>query len=277
MFRRTFISGLTLTSICAAVGNVNAAQDTDIELADPLPPLPQELAQFENDRPADYLQIVAVGTGKPSGKDIQTAYDLMVNAPYNCSPVEVAGYFRDVGQGKYGDDAKPFAREWPKIANPIIFHFFSATSTKPEGDVTAWCAAFLNWCIMRAHATEKDQIGKSPSNEYSKSGKLFDPTNFEKFATQNASSGSFRCWKAINSPKEGDIAVLADKGTEGLTKLCLGQGHVTFFLSKIDKDHILAVGGNQVQAGSHGAVTHARLFVGQGSRFMKFVSVNKDV
>jgi hypothetical protein len=267
MDRRVLLTALSTTAFCwaAGIGRAQQAPEADVVLTDTLPPLPDNLAEYASEPPADYLQLVGVGTGKPDTTDINAAYDLLIDSPYNCQPVDVASYFRGIGQGSQGNDLRKFVREWPRTANPLIFHFFSATSTKPEGDTTAWCAAFVNWCIMRAHASDKEQIGKSPGGNYSKSGKLFDPANFAKYATQNASSGSFRCWKKIPKPKAGDLVVLANKGTEGLTAHCLGQGHVTFYLKDTAKPNwVSVVGGNQVLAGSNGAVTGADLYVGAG-------------
>lgn len=274
MLRRNVLLGISSIILGGHSNSVLAQEIPEVELVDPLPPLPEELLQYANDPPADFLQIVGVGTGRPSEKDIKTAFDILVNAPYNCTAVEVATYFRDVGQG--APDVSKFAREWPRIANPVIFHFFSATNTKPEGDVTAWCAAFMNWCIMRSRATSNDEIGKSPGT-YSKSGKVFSPDNFSKYATKNAASGSFRCWKKVEEPKEGDILVLANKGTDGLTPHCLGQGHVAFFLSQTAENRVRVVGGNQTLPGSNGAVTRADFSIAPGTRFLKFVSSIKEL
>jgi hypothetical protein len=277
MLRRDFFLGVTL--IAASFPSMPAyAQDTaDIELLDDLPPLPVDLQQYANEKPAQYLELAAVGTGKPSTREIGTAYDILVSSPFNCTPLDVAMHFYNLGKGTLGADKRGFAREWPRTANPLIFHFFSATGTKPEGDTTAWCAAFMNWCIMRSHAKSSDEIGKSPGT-YSRSGKPLEVSNFELYATRSASSGSFRCWKAITNPSPGDIVVLADKGTQGLTALCLGKGHVTMFLKKTDrKDWIEVLGGNQTQEGSNGAVTRANQFIGSGSRFLKYVSATKKL
>jgi|GEM_PF-3266495 len=276
MLRRDFVLAVP-SSLLLVPLTAKAQESQDIELLDELPPLPSDLQRYADEDPAQYLDVVALGTGKPSSKDIDAAFDILIASPFNCTPLEVVQHFHGVGQGKLGNDLRKFAREWPRIANPIIFHFFSATGTKPEGDTTAWCAAFLNWCIMRSHAQSKDEIGESPG-KYSKSGKSFDVSNFEKFATRNASSGSFRCWKEISNPQEGDVVVFANKGTQGLTPHCLGQGHVTLFLKKAKKpDWVEVLGGNQTEAGSNGAVTRANFYVGSGSKFLKYVSISKKL
>ena len=173
-----------------------------------------------------------------------------------------------------GDDAK-FRREWPVRANPLIYHFFSATLTKPEGDATAWCAASLNWFLLRARATDKEMIGKSPGS-FSKAGKPFPPELIRDYSTFSASSGSFRCWSAVSGePKKGDLIVLANKGTENLSQYCRGQGHVAIFIEWIDDDWVLGLGGNQSLQGSNGAVTLAKINT-KGEQFLKFATPAKS-
>jgi hypothetical protein len=276
MKRRTLLAGVTSAFLPTYSTFVRAQETPDVEFLDDIPPLPTELQQFASEPPAPYIDVILSGAGKPSEKDKKLAYEILVGAPIGVSPIDVAKYFHGVGKGNLGAELRRFAREWPRTANPIIFHFFSATKTKPEGDVTAWCAAFMNWCLMRSRATSIEQIGSSPG-DYSKSGISFTADAFEKYATRNASSGSFRCWKSISNPKEGDILVLANKGTQDFTPLCLGTGHVTFFVKQGSSANTVEVlGGNQVQSGSGGAVTRANTFIGQGSRFLKFVSFEKN-
>jgi hypothetical protein len=175
-----------------------------------------------------------------------------------------------VGAGAYGSELRPFAREWPVRANPLISHFFSATLTKPQGDTTAWCAAFMNWCLLRSHANASDEVGASPGY-YSVSGKKFSDENLTKFSTNSASSGSFRCWDPISSPRRGNIVVFKNAGTDSLTPACQGQGHVAFFLSIPRAGWVRVLGGNQSDPGSGGAITVTDMKTGAGSRFMQFV------
>ena len=94
-----------------------------------------------------------------------------------------------------------------------------------------------------------------------------------KFSTRSASSGSFRCWNETKSPKMGELLVLANKGTEKLSKFCRGQGHVTIYIKNAEPDWVEAIGGNQSQSGSNGAITRAKFFIGKNSRFLKFVEL----
>ncbi|MGJ4927904.1 CHAP domain-containing protein [Bradyrhizobium sp. HKCCYLS2038] len=236
-----------------------------------LPPLPADLVTQSGEPAAPYADLGPVGTAKPSDTEKNRAYEILLQAPFGVPPIEVAQYFLAVGAGAYGAELRPFAREWPVRANPLIAHFFSSTLTKPEGDSTAWCAAFMNWCLLRSHAQSTDEIGASPGY-YSVSGKRFSDDNLKSFSTHSASSGSFRCWPDIQSPKRGDIVVFKNAGTDGLTPACQGQGHVAFFLSVPRSGWVRVLGGNQSDPGSGGAITVAEMQTGPGSRFMKYVS-----
>jgi hypothetical protein len=279
MQRRKLVIG-TLSSLGAAAmsswlttarAQPDAPQD-ETTLISELPPLPSDLAASAASSPAPYTETALVGTAPPTQAEVRMAYELMVASPFGTQPIDVAQYFLAVGAGAYGATYRVFAREWPVRANPLIFHFFSATLTKPEGDTTAWCAAFVNWCLLRSHATSADEIGRAPG-AFSQGGKSFQPENIRNHSTNNASSGSFRCWDENSSPKRGDIVVFRDAGTDAMTRACRGTGHVAFFLNIPAAGKVRVLGGNQVLAGSNGAVTVADMSTRQGSRFMKYVSL----
>jgi CHAP domain len=281
MNRRHFLIAAyatTLSPIVPAFGQTpapaTAATTTasDVTIVSALPPLPADLADQASQPPAPYAETQLVGTAPPSTDEIDNAYDLLLNSPIGGAPIDVAQYFLAVGAGAYGEELRPFAREWPVRANPLIMHFFSSTQTKPEGDVTAWCAAFVNWCLLRARAASADEVGKGPGG-YIKKGKPFAPENLKRYSTNNASSGSFRCWDETSSPQRGDIVVFRDIGTDNLTKVCRGSGHVTFFVKIPSAGRVQVLGGNQSQPGSNGAVTVANMSSQPGTRFMKYVSL----
>ena len=278
MDRRGFLMGAGLglaSQACPAYAQSSsstpaaAALLSDITIVSLLPPLPPDLADKASEPPAMYPEISPVGTAPPSQKEVDIAYELLVNAPINTAPIEIAQYFLAIGSGAYGEEHRPFAREWPVRANPLIMHFFSSTQTKPEGDVTAWCAAFVNWCLLRAHASEPDEIGYTQGG-YIRKGKPFGPENLTRFSTNNASSGSFRCWDEASSPQRGNIAVFKDAGTDALTKVCRGSGHVAFFVRIPSQGLVQVLGGNQSLPGSNGAITIANTSTRPGSRFMKY-------
>jgi CHAP domain len=264
---------VTALSAIAGLGPAFAQSPTpqDTLILGELPPLPPDLADKSAQPPAPYTETKWVGTQPPSQEEMGIARDLLIQSPFGVTPIDVAQYFLAVGAGAYGKEVRPFVREWPERANPMIFHFFSSTLTKPEGDTTAWCAAFMNWCLLRARAAASDEIGKSPGY-FSLGGKPFSDENLRNHSTNNASSGSFRCWEDVSSPKRGDIAVFKNAGTDGLTAACRGQGHVTFFLSVPRAGWVRVLGGNQSDPGSGGAITVADMRTDAGSRFMKYVS-----
>lgn len=270
MDRRQFLAGASAAATLLPIRSSFGQTPEESSLVSALPPLPSDLADKASSQPAAYVETKLVGTAPPSTDEIEKAYELLLNAPIGSAPIEVAQYFLAVGAGAYGEQYRPFAREWPVRANPLIFHFFSSTQTKPEGDTTAWCAAFMNWCLLRSHASSPDEIGRSP-DFYVTKGKPFAPENLKRYSTNNASSGSFRCWDAVTSPKRGDIVVFRDPGTDDLTKVCRGTGHVTFFVKIPSAGVVQVLGGNQSQKGSNGAVTIANMSTLPSSRFMKYV------
>ncbi|HEY3627292.1 MAG TPA: CHAP domain-containing protein [Terracidiphilus sp.] len=153
----------------------------------------------------------------------QTARTILGKAPTRPSPIAVAEYFVAVGRGDYGDDWKPYIMGWPERWNPVIVTFFQATNTNPEGDLTSWCAAFLNWCFQQTTGLP---------------------------ATKSASSGSFRQFgQKTASPQKGDIVVF--KSTD-VAQASAGHGHVGFFVQDYG-DAVEVLGGNQIdgRARSH--------------------------
>jgi hypothetical protein len=269
--REMLVSAISSLALIQTTSFAQTLQTPDSLRISELPPLPADLASQANELPAPYAEIAPVGTAKPSNDEKNKAYEILLQSPFGVAPIDVAQYFLAVGAGAYGAEFRPFVREWPVRANPLICHFFSATLTKPEGDTTAWCAAFVNWCLLRSHAVTPDEIGASPGY-YSVSGTRFPDGNLRKFSTNSASSGSFRCWAETSSPKRGDIVVFKNAGTDGLTVACQGQGHVAFFLNAPKAGWVRVLGGNQSDPGSGGAVTVAERRTSQGSSFMKFVS-----
>lgn len=270
MDRRAF---LIASSAMAAFHNIAVAQgdvNDDVRLVGTLPPLPEDLAASASQPPAPYTGTEFVGTAPPSVAEINRAYEILLNSPIGVAPIDVAQYFLAVGAGAYGEENRIFVREWPIRANPLIFHFFSSTQTSPAGDTTAWCAAFVNWCLLRSRAETLDEIGKPPGS-FSKGGKPFNSKNMKEHSTNNASSGSFRCLEQITDPQRGDIVVFKDAGTDELTKVCRGSGHVAFYLGNPGGGWVRVLGGNQSLKGSNGAVTVADMRTGVGSRFFKYV------
>ncbi|WP_197064642.1 TIGR02594 family protein [Achromobacter sp. RTa] len=156
--------------------------------------------------------------GHPAyAKEIEKGRRIMEGCARDVAPMAVAQYFATLCGGalneEYGDDAHLYAQEWPVRANPVIVDFFNATSTRvPNGDVTPWCAAFVNWCLWRSGAVD---------------------------GTNSAASSSFRSWKlATTEPRPGDIVVFQHKHDAW-------KGHVGFFISRT-AGGTYVLGGNQM-------------------------------
>jgi uncharacterized protein (TIGR02594 family) len=180
-----------------------------------VPSLPKGIGvepDFDGPLPQEKL-----GTKHPLAPEEAIARTILEQAPMGTSPYRVAEYFLDVGSGKYGEGWRAYVGGWPDRWNPVIVNFFQATDTTPIGDLTAWCAAFANWCFLQS---------------------------LKKTATRSASSGSFRCFGSeTNDPKTGDIVVFKEKGAE---EPCIGHGHVGFFVKDYG-DEVEVLGGNQIE------------------------------
>lgn len=67
-------------------------------------------------------------------------------------------------------------------------------------------------------------------------------------ATNNASSGSFRCFgEETTTPQLGDIVVFKQVNHD---EPCIGEGHVGFFVRDAG-EKIEVLGGNQIHSGHH--------------------------
>jgi uncharacterized protein (TIGR02594 family) len=175
-----------------------------------------------------------LGTQPPKDAEERIAKDIITRAPKGPSPFEVAQYFLAIGEGQFGTVWEPYASGWPTRWNPVIVEFFAATHTATAGDITAWCAAFANWCFQR-----KNVIA----------------------ATQSASSGSFRTFGvATLRPQRGDIVVFQrrDLGSSD------PREHVGFFVA----DHgtsVEVLGGNQIEGHERSHKVSSKLLAKAGS------------
>lgn len=211
--RRRFIASITAIIAGRGLGGRLLAQEQPSGLPSGIGVDP------DYDGPLPPLGIL--GRNTPSPAEEQMAEKILANVPSGATPFDVASFFIDIGNGKYGSDWKPYIQGWPVRWNPIIVTFFRATGTKPEGDETPWCAAFVNWCYQRS-STE--------------------------VATHSASSGSFRCFgNQTAGPQLGDIVVFRRRGAEDA---CLGKGHVGFFVKDLG-NKVQVLGGNQVAGRNH--------------------------
>ncbi len=144
-------------------------------------------------------------------KEIETG---IVFDPGN--PISYAAYFNQITD--LNRDNELYKAEWNSVrANPLIVGFFGMTNSLPsDGDQTAWCAAFVNFCLTAA--------GKQ--------------------GTFSALSGSFRTHgedaEDVGGAVPGDIVVFKKTGEDGNK----GFGHVGFFVAA-EGDSLWVLGGNQ--------------------------------
>jgi uncharacterized protein (TIGR02594 family) len=189
------------------------------------------------------------GTATPTDEEKVLARRVLDQVPTGVTPAEVAIYFLNVASGKYGDELRPYTTAWPVRWNPVIVEFFTATNTRPSGDTTAWCAAFVNYCLL------KSEQGKSPSAGSAQ-------------PTMSAASRSFRTWaRQTDSPISGDLVVFKDRNSPG-------NGHVGFFIAK-SGERILVLGGNQFEGTP---VRHAinRKLLAKNGGVLQFLSYRTD-
>lgn len=93
--------------------------------------------------------------------------------------------------------------------NPRIVEYHQATSLKATDDETAWCSAFVNWCMREAGLPRTD----------------------------SAMARSWLKWgTAISAPRPGCVVVFS--------RGAYPQGHVAFFVGR-EGDRIRVLGGNQ--------------------------------
>jgi uncharacterized protein (TIGR02594 family) len=181
---------------------------------------------FEGERVPTLEELIEQkGVAAPTPEEVKKAKRILAKCPTKQNPVEIALFFQRLRQGDFdtdlGNDAVMYATEWPVRANPVIVSFFDATTLrKPNGDQTAWCAAFVNWCIVRGREDRPDAVS------------LLKPT-------RSAASSTFRSWgQPTSDPKAGDIVVFKHKQESW-------RGHVVFFLGRSGTS-ISDLGGNQM-------------------------------
>jgi uncharacterized protein (TIGR02594 family) len=182
-----------------------------------------------------------LGLQPPTPAQEKRAQRILANAPSApCHPFKVAQWFLTLDAEDITET--PLGRQYH--ANPIIVDFFvEATSTAhPSGDETWWCAAFVNWCLMRAG---QDRTG-------------------------SAASSSFRDWKSrteSSTVHPGDLVVYEAENSPS-------HGHVGFFVGfNHDDNSIPTLGGNQRKGGR--PMICVRGF-SQTSPTLKFLSFRRD-
>ena len=198
-------SGALCLPAYALPPGVGEKEGLPMPAGEPMPTV-QELLDIES---------AIAGKLKPYRDEVEFSQKILKNVPTDATPYQVAEYFSRLRSGefngKFGPDAPKYAIEWDERYNPIIVGFFDATATRtPEGDTTAWCAAFVNWCLRAASVK----------------------------GTNSAGSKSFRTWGTeTKKPAQGDLVVFVRKDDNAL-------GHVGFYVRQ-DAKHVQVLGGNQ--------------------------------
>nr|WP_199043501.1 CHAP domain-containing protein [Dyella sp. ASV24] len=213
--RRQFIAGTATASILSMLGLKLRAADI---------PLDETFAQLAYS-PLSDVQVTPHGVSSHSGNHVegtspppsdvvsQTA-DIIKATPVGPHPIDVAQSFVI----RFYADQPALISQWPdpKPWNPLIVDFFSATDDHAVNDMVPWCAAFVNWCLVRTG-------GKGSGSPSSQSflGASFTPTSV---------------------PRVGDLVVFTCYDLQGKD---LGIGHVAFLRALPRGDTIPVVGGNQ--------------------------------
>ncbi|OLP45748.1 CHAP domain-containing protein [Rhizobium oryziradicis] len=166
----------------------------------------------------------ARGNEPPYRDEVKLARLILSRAPTNATAFNVAQFYYSLSTGlmddELGANSFTYGTEWPVRANPLIVSFFDATLLRtPNGDITPWCAAFVNSCI------EQGLRGRSNSATIG--------------GTRSAAALSFSDWgTGTEKPTQGDIVVFQHKRKAA-------NGHVGFFVTEVENG-IYILGGNQM-------------------------------
>jgi uncharacterized protein (TIGR02594 family) len=169
----------------------------------------------------------------PDDETWKKANAILNGAPTGVVPIQVARYF-------VTSVPREYQRAWPEpdinhptYANPMIVLFFLATTLKPSGDTTAWCSAFVNWCLQRSQVKGTNDAGS------------------QSFINQNWGT---EVWnkserRMPTNAGEGDAAIFRHQSDPA-------HGHVAFFqrISVSKPKSIEVLGGNQIVGSGPGKI-----------------------
>ena len=205
-----------------------------------LVPFVQLAAQSQTAAEADYEDVSTpfdpnyrlFGTKPATPPEELRAKAILDAAPTTAPPIAIARYFEGITETNSDTPPRYYNAQWADRWNPVIMAFFVATSIDKKyvyqrGDTVDWCAAFINWCLIRA-------------------GYEF---------TNSAMSGSFRKFGAqTTKPKPGDIVVFRKVGDAGDA----GHGHVTLLIERTNGT-LKVLGGNQKAGKKYSSVNTTAL------------------
>ncbi len=171
------------------------------------------------------------GYNPPSEAQRVKARSIIDATPKGPTPFDVAKSFID----RYGKTDPEAISQWPAPAawNPVVKDFFDATSLRVNNDMVDWCAAFVNWCIVRNN----------------------------KKGTNSAASQSFVApglYRKVSDPSPGNVVVFTCYDKQAGKSL--GLGHVAFFEAAAGDNRIRVLGGNQ-SADGHSSIISERTFL----------------
>jgi uncharacterized protein (TIGR02594 family) len=237
MERRTVLR-LGVAAGATAVTGISAAQQDTVGVA-----VGAEADYEEVDKPFPPA-FRLYGTNPALGEEEDVARKLLDNAPIKKSLQSTAEYFADLADTN--SEGWQYNAQWPDAPdarwNPVLIGFYQSTSLpKPyiykHGDTTAWCAAFLNWCLIRSGYKH---TGSAMSGSFRKYG-------YDRLAKKE-------------SPVAGDIIVFQKTGTAGAA----GHGHVAIYLETVAGGYRV-LGGNQ-RAGRRFSSVNTTVFPANGER-----------
>lgn len=213
MLRRTLA-----TASLAIAGSAIFEPFNGSALAEPLPA--DELIELKFPPIAALSDPVKYGYSPPDQAQIDKAKRMVQEAPSGPTGFAVAEYF----VRKYYMSDPEAISQWPAPSawNPLVVEFFRATTLHASNDMVDWCAAFVNWCLMRAN----------------------------KLRSNSAASQSFLNPKFnhVTEPQRGDLAIFTCY--DATTNQSLGLGHVGFVEDGPDSTGaIVLIGGNTASAG----------------------------
>jgi uncharacterized protein (TIGR02594 family) len=187
------------------------------------------------------------------------AHAILDSAPVKAPPYMVAEYFKSSVPVKYQKAWPEPDLSHPTYANLVVMLFFLATDTRPAGDTTAWCSAFVNWCLQRSGISGTHNAG-SQSFVNKVSGKTWGE---EVWNTTEKSMPTVA--------KPGDIAIFRLQSDPA-------HGHVAFFrrISPTSSRKIEVIGGNQILGSGPNKlhlIDHASMYVFGEDHDLELISV----
>lgn len=221
--RRELLAGLALSPLALASSRCWAQESAPGEAFSEL-----EYPDF-----ASLTSYRLFGKNLPNQVQREKAAAIIQATPEGPTAFAIAKSFVD----RYATQDPAAISQWPKPAawNPLVVHFFSATSYKANNDLTPWCAAFANWCLERAGMK----------------------------SSRSAGSQSFldeRYFKRTPEPKTGDLAIFTCYDL--VSKASMGLGHVGFFKEKLADGRISVLGGNQSVEGQSSIICEKPYSIG---------------